>query len=912
MTQKSESQHDPKHSLSTTHILTTKLYIPQTRPNAVSRPDLVEKIITAIEYPDVFTLVSGPAGFGKTSLLSEFVSKYQQAVAWISLDDSDNDPIQFWRYFFAACQAAIGNLDESILDVLNTSQKLPDETFPTLLINEVATYEEKIVLILDDYHKIQNVPIHAGVQFLLEHQPQNLRIIISTRTDPPFPLMRFRARNQLMEIRAKDLSFSTDEATEFLNHTMGLALRDDEVEALERRTEGWIAGLQLAGLSLQGRSDTTDFIREFTGSHVYIAEYLIEEILRRQSKTIQLFLLQTSILERLNAQLCEAITDCEDGQQILQDLHKSNIFIVPLDSENQWFRYHHLFGDLLQAHLSQRLSTDAIASLHVSASIWYEDNGFIHEAVHHALAARDFDRTAQLIDNIGQQMTFTDQYIVLRDWLEALPEDIFDTHPRLEIYRSLIDLNLGTLDMYEQTLLEKEKLIKALPPSSENDRLRLQATVYLSLLMAHQNTARAIQISESALFEIPEDDLKLRAYLYSTLYRAYGMDGHIEKATSAYRECLRLAQLTGQYGMVSNTTMIRAFDLCQYGRLDEGAKYCQIILEAGEKAQRKVFYPAGTAYVGLAGIHLERHNLELAEDHLERGLALCHQGGTYGLYTGYLQKARLLQAKGEFDEALLVLHKLEQTLQRRDFTLTARQVSLFLALGDMTNLSDLVEPLLEILDGSYYSQQLPLIAEEAFKLYLARIYIAQGNYEQASQLLDEVQTTVEPGKRFGRLMEVYLLCALIAQQKDSEHISAHAVAHLKRALDIGEPSGFMLLFLEEGDLLVPLLDAVINDRMTPIPIKKYAHKIISAFTTSAETDTPYLRGKGLIEPLTPREMEVLQLVATGASNQDIADELVITVRTVKKHLSNILGKLNVNNRTQAVAYARELGLIFSD
>lgn len=917
MTQKNDPEYGEEHArtLSIPHILTTKLYIPQVRSDAVTRPDLVEKIEGAIAHPDTFIVISGPAGFGKTSLLSEFVSNYQRPVAWISLDDSDNDPVQFWRYFFASCQTVIGDLDKSILDALDTSQKLPDETIPTLLINELTTCEQSIILILDDYHKIQNASIHAGMRFLLEHQPTNLHVIISTRTDPPFSLIRFRARNQLTEIRAIDLRFSTDEAMEFLNRTMGLALPDEHIKALEKRTEGWIAGLQLAGLSLQGRNDISAFIRDFTGSNVYIAEYLIEEILRKQSASTQRFLLQTSILERMNAPLCEALTDCQDCQQILLGLHKSNSFIVPLDSENQWFRYHHLFGDLLQVRLSQRLSKEAIASLHVRASFWYENNDSIHEAIQHALAARDFERTALLIDNVGQQMTFTDQYIVLRDWLEALPEEVFHQHPRLEIYRTLIDLNLGTLDMYEQTLLEKERLIKALPPSTENNRLRLQATVYLSMLMAHQHTARAIQMSESTLLELPEDDLKLRAFLYSTLYRAIGMDGQFEKATSAYRECLRLAQLTGQYGMISNTTMIRAFDLCQYGRLEEAEKYCQIILDIGKQEQRKVFYPAGTAYIGLAGIHLERHDLELAENYLERGLTLCHQGGTYGLYTGYLQKARLLQAKGEYNDALAVLYRLEQRLQRRDFTLTARQVSLYLALGDLPRLANLVEPLLEILNGSYYSQSLPLIAEEAFKLYLIRIYIAQRKFDHASQLLDEVHTTVERDKRYGRLLEVYLLRALIEQKHISERISSVAITHMKRALELGEPSGFILLFLEEGTDLIPLLNGVISDRKASIHIKKYAQKIINAFaTTTDDVEISHLSGEaiGLIEALTPREMEVLQRVATGASNQDIADELVITIRTVKKHLSNILGKLNANNRTQAVAYARELGLLTSD
>jgi LuxR family maltose regulon positive regulatory protein len=694
---------------------------------------------------------------------------------------------------------------------------------------------------------------------------------------------------------------------------MGLDLTIEDVTALGERTEGWIAGLQLAALSIQGRSDTADFIRAFTGSHIYIAEYLIEEILQKQPEDIQLFLLQTSILERMNAGLCEAITACQDGQATLMELDRANIFIIPLDSEGHWFRYHHLFADLLLARLRQHLPAGEIAMLQLRAADWYEQNGFIPEAVNHTLAAGDFERAALLVDKAGQMMIFTDQYNTLKSWLDELPAESFDAYPRLEIYRVLIELNLGTMDMYEQTLLEKEKLVKSLPPSPENDRLRLEALVYLSLFMAHQNTYRAIQMAQEVLDEIPESDLKLRAFLFSALYRAYGMDGDIEKSAPAYRECLRLAQAANQYAMISNTTMVRAFDLCQYGRLDEAASYCQVILDAGAQLKRKVFYPAGTAYIGLGGIHLERYELEAAEDYLTRGLELCRQGGTYGLYTGYLQLARLHQAKGELEKALEVLQTLEQTLQRRDFTLTARQVSLRLAVDDVDGASRLIASLLEILGGSHYSQRLPLIAQEAFKLYLARIYIAQEEFGQANQVLDEIQATVEPGQRFGRLMEVYLLRALAGQKQNEGDVTPEAVDHLERALDLAEHDGFVLLLLEEGPALIPLLEAVIERQDTPSRLKQYAQKLLT-FAGEGESAAPHLLGEadGLIESLTPREMEVLQLVAAGESNQAIADQLVITVRTVKKHLTNILGKLEASNRTQAVARARELGLLYPD
>jgi LuxR family maltose regulon positive regulatory protein len=895
-------------------VLFTKLYIPPERVGAVARPRLIEKLMSGVDRPGSFTLLAGPAGFGKTTLLSEFTSRLQHPVAWVSLDEGDNDPIQFWTYLIMACQSSLEGVGESALELFSTPQPLPDNTVPTILINDLSTHERTVVLVLDDYHIIQTPSIHAGLQFLLDHLPYNLHLIISTRIDPPWPLARFRARNQLIEIRVQDLRFRVEEAAEFLNQTMGLNLVDEEVAALEERTEGWIAGLQLAALSMQGRDDVSAFVKAFTGSHLYIAEYLVEEVLQRQPDDIREFLLETSILKRMNAGLCEAVTGCQDGQAILQSLKHTNTFLVSLDNEGHWFRYHHLFADLLQARLQKAFPKNEIAALHLRAAAWYRQNGSMVEAVQHIFSAGDYEKAAVLVDQVGQTMIFTDQHNLLNSWLDVLPNEIIQSHLRLRIYRLLIDLSKGTLDMFEQTLLEKEKLIKSLPPSPQNDYLRQIALVHLSLFFAFQNTSRAIQVAKEALEEIPEWDLKMRAYLYSSFYRAYGMEGEVEKAAQAYRESFRLAEASGQYGMISNTTMIRAFDLCQYGRLDEAARYCQLVIDAGSHSKQKVFYPAGPSYIGLAGIHLERNDLERAEEYLTRGLELCHQGAMHGLFTGYVQKSRLLQAKGELEESLKAYITLEQIFQRREFTLMARQVAIRLAIGDLVGTSNLVPTLLEILGQSSYAQLLPLIAAESFKLSLARIYIAQGEIDQANQLLDEIQTTVEPGKRFGRLMEVYLLRALALQKHSSGIISVDAVSNLESALDLAEAPGFVMLFLEEGPALVPLLNAVADHRNSPGRIKQYARKLLEAFGEIGKPAVPQssLESVDLVEQLTPREMDVLELLADGDSNQDIAEKLFITVRTVKKHTSNIYGKLNVNSRIQAVAQARELGLLSTD
>jgi LuxR family maltose regulon positive regulatory protein len=890
-------------------ILTTKLFIPPLRPDLLPRPNLIKKLDKIAAYP--LTLISASAGSGKTTILSEWLNSSKRPAAWISLDADDNDPAQFLTYIISALQTIREDFGQDVLQNLYAGQSELVETSLIKLINELAVFPEASLLFFDDYHTITDQKVHDLVTFFVDHLPPQIHLVFASRVDPPWPLARYRARNQLYEIRGEDLRFKTEEIMVFLNRALGSHISPEDVRALEERTEGWVAGLQLAALSMQGHSDIHQFVKDFTGSHVFVAEYLIEEILQQQPEDIKSFLLQTSILERLNADLCDSVTGYADGKSTLDALHRANVFVIPLDDQGHWFRYHHLFADLLQSHLKQMYSLPQINELHLRASSWFVHNKFYNEAINHALAAKNYGRAAVLVNKHGQQMFFAERYNTLRNWLEAIPGEYFQTYPRLEIYQLLIDLLEGTLDMFEDTLIEKEKLIKALPPSPENDRLRQRALVNLSLFYAFQNTSKAIQIAEETLAEIPEENLQMHAYLYSAFYRAYGMEGNIEKSAAAYRESFRLAEITGQYEMISNTTKIRTFDLCQYGRLDEAAKYCRLIIDAGKRSGSKPFYPAGPCYVGLGGIYLERNDLVKAEELLTHGLSLCEKGARYGLFTANVQKVRLLQAQGKLQEALIALQVLEQNFQRREFTHMAQKVSLYLAAGEMAAVSELETYLLKILGASHYAQELPLIAAEAFKLCLARIYIAQGRIEKADHVLEEVEATVEPGLRFGRLMEAYILRALARNYQSSIGVAPQAVDYLVRALELAVEPGFVMLFLEEGSALVPILNAVVDHQVAPKEIKQYARSLLLAFAEREQRSfAPALpESEKLVEQLTPREMEVLQLIAEGDSNQEIAEKLVVTVRTVKKHASNIYSKLNVGSRTQAVAYARDIGLL---
>ncbi|UCC88402.1 MAG: AAA family ATPase [Anaerolineales bacterium] len=914
-------------------LLSTKLYIPPAREHAIARPHLIQKLSSGVARPGSFTLVSGPAGFGKTSLLSEFVTRLQQPAAWVSLDEGDNDPIRFWTYLITACQSIQEEVGQAALELLSTPQPVPEDTVPTILINDLTRLDRSLVLVLDDYHEIQNPSIHAGLLFLLDHLPHNLHLMVSTRSDPPWPLARYRARNQLAEVRARDLRFSFEEALEFLNRTMGLNLSAQEVTALEERTEGWAAGLQLAALSMQGRSDIPAFVKAFTGSHLYVAEYLVEEVIQRQPQDVQSFLLQTSILKRMNPELCEAVTDCQDGQAILQYLHHANIFVVSLDNEGNWFRYHHLFADLLHARLRQSLPAEAIPALHRRASVWYERNGFTPEAVTHALAAKDFERVADLVEQAAHTLVFTGQVNVLRDWLEALPEASFHAHPHLTFYLFWIDILQGRADLSERATQEKQDLLKALPPSPENDRLRGELMAVECRAMALSGrTSRGIHLAQQALAYLPLDDPASRARANSALAIAHDLEGRAEEAAPAYQECFSQAMTAGDYRLAAHTTMVKGLVQCHYGRLHHAARTFQTIIDMGDRVDiasgdeagaalvknaraNRLFFPAGQGHIGLGCIHLEWNDLKAAENHLKQGMELCRRGGLDGIFIGRRLMSRLRQAHGDLEGALEEIQFPKQAFQRvDDFNVATRQIQIRLAQRDVDSAWRLAAPLVEMLRGDPAAVRLPLLFLEILQAIMARVYLAQGEIGKAQGLLDRLQATAERGQRSARLIEVHLLRALAYQKQNRGSLTSDAIQSMEQALELGRPEGYVLLFLEEGPAVIPLLNAVVSHQATPDRIREYALQILDAFGRIGEPAAPRSAGEaaGLVEQLTPREMEVLALLAAGDSNQTIADKLVITLRTVKKHTGNIYGKLNASSRTQAVARARQLGLLSTD
>ena len=918
-----------------TPLLQTKLFVPSPR-GLISRPHLVQRLEEGRRAAHALTLISSSAGSGKTSLLSEWSAHSRSLFAWFSVDSEDNDSVRFWTYLIAALQRPQPGFSQSASQLLGSPQTIPIQTILISFINELADHTRPIVLVLDDYHVISNDEIHNGIAFLLEHLPSHVGLAISTRADPPLPVFRLRAHNQLTEIREADLRFSTNEAEIFLRKVMSLNLTKDEIQALENRTEGWIAGLQLAALALRAPSprEPHEFIASFTGSQEFILEYLAEEVLAGQSKPVQEFLIRTSILQRMCGPLCDALihgeartpidaTPLAHGHAMLEYLEHSNLFTFPQDPEHKWFRYHRLFADLLASRLHSVLSDQDINELHRNAADWLAQNNLVDEAIQHALEAKDYEKAAAFIESVARSMMFTGRVNQLKSWLKAFPEPTLHANLRLNIYRVWIDYLQGICELSEQNLQETDQLIAALPPSPENDRLKVELMVVLCRFVSLLgNSARAIRMANEALSYLPDDDLASRARAQSALSIAYGIDGQVEKADQAFRECFRLAQASKYYSLAAHTTMLVAIGMANYGKLRAPASDLQAVLDMASDAGQKVFYPAGQAYIGLASIYLEWNDLQTAEKYVEQGMELCRQGGLDGIFYGLTIRSRLRQARGDLQGALDDILTAEQTLNRKDQTTFSRQVQIRIAMGDMDGLRQLEAALMALLQTGPGRLRIPTMFFEIVKVSQIRILLAYGETGQALQLIDELQAAAEPGRRFGRLIDVYLLRAVALQRQNRGKIHNLSLENMRHALDLAEPEGYTRVFLDEGPEAAFLLRAVEQDEATPERLKKYAVTLLDAIaqeTKSAASPASVNRKmggpegqpiqEGLVEPLSKREVEILRLIGEGLSNQEISDRLVITLHTVKKHSSNIFEKLGVNSRTQAVARAHQLGLL---
>jgi len=906
----------------TTPILATKLYVPTSRNNRVVRHHLMEQLNTSIHSKLI--LISAPVGFGKTTLISEWLNSNNILTAWLSLDEADNDLTRFQTYLVAALKTIAPNIGENAMPILQSNQPPAIESILTLLLNDLTNIPEHFVLVLDDYHLIDAKPVRDAVVFLLEHLPSQMHIVLTTREDPNLPLARLRARGQLTELRATDLRFTLDEATAFLGEVMGLNLTVEAITALEERTEGWIAGLQLAALSLQGHKDISGFIQSFAGSHRYIVDYLVEEVLANQPENVRNFLIETSILNRLNGGLCDAVTEQATGSEMLQSLERGNFFLIPLDDQRQWYRYHHLFADVLRLHLKTEQSK-YVAPLHQRASDWYEQNGWMAEAVHHALTGGDFERAARLIETTSPDMRRTRQEATLLAWFKALPDAIFRNRPVLNIEYIGALLSTGETENVETRLQDAERWLQANPnanPSSavtvinQQEFHRLPGWVALyraGFSLAQGRLSHAVKFAQQLLDIVPDDDHLLRGAAAAIIGLVSWSSGNLDEAYQSYADGMSHLQMAGNISDVVGGSLSLADIRITQGRLREAVRVYERALELAIQHGNPQMRGTADMYVGLSEINRQYNKLHLAEQYLLRAKAQGeHTGFPQNPYRWRVAMAHVHQAKGDFDEALDLLHEAEQ-LYVSDFHPNVRPVAAFktrvlVAQGKLDDAFAWVhEQGLSVDDELSYLREFEHIT-------LARVLLAQYQYNPDVASLTETMTFLErllkeaeDGGRVGSIIEILILQALAYQMHGD--ISKALIA-LEHALKLAEPEGYIRIFLDEGSGIEDLLHEARERKI----MLNYAGSLLDAFeeehTVSNESHSvTQPSSQDLIEPLSQRELEVLRLFKTDLSGPEIADELVIGLSTVRTHTKSIYSKLSVNNRRSAVTRAIELKLI---
>jgi len=886
-------------------ILTTKLHVPPVHPRSVPRPRLLRRLDGSTTHK--LTLLSAPAGFGKTALLSQWVARHSQRVAWLALSASDNDPVRFLAYVVTALQGVEAEIGESVLRALLSPQPPPLEGALTALINEIAASHAACTLILDDYHVITAQAIHDALAFLLDHMPPTLHLTVATRADPPLPLARLRAQGQLIELRASDLSFTVEEADAFLNQGMGLALTSEQVALLEARTEGWIAGLHMVALSMEGRKDISAFIHAFTGSDRYIMDYLLEEVFQRQREEVRTFLLRTSILERMTGTLCDALIGLSEGssQTILEELERANLFIVPLDNERRWYRYHYLFADLLRARLSQTCPA-LEPDLHRRASEWFERNGLPTEAIDHSIAAGDLERAADLIAQNAEATLMRGELATFLRWTEALPDELIRAQPTLCLLRAWLDIlsgqSLGTVEAWLQSAGTSDVAIAG------------GVTALHALMAASQgNASRTIELSTRALEQLPENQRFLRgatAWLLHASQLASNVDADDDQG---FAEVLAMSRAAGNIAVAIMAECSQAEWLMRRGQLRRAARAYTRALELATDSHGQRLPLAGQALVGLGELAREWNDLSTAARHLQEGIHLSEEWAEVAPFDACISLARVRQAEGDEAGAAESIRKAEELAQRFDITelddlvLAMFRARLWIAQGNLASAHRWAEkrdlyqyinsPLKEQTDDPYEHR-----LRKYELLVLARLLIAEGRPGEASKLLKPLVPIAKWRGRPGLLIEIHILQALASQALGD---TRQAMTSLRRALALAEPEGYTRLFLDEGTPMIQLLRKLVRHDATAT----YAHKLLGALGPEAADKRKHDSVGFLTEPLSARELEILRLLRTHLTSTEMADELCISVNTVRYHIKNIYSKLGVHSRSEAAQRARELGLL---
>ncbi len=862
--------------------------------------------------------MSAPAGFGKTTALAEWLAAapdHRSQTAWLSLDAGDNRPASFWTHVIAALQGVAPGIGAGVLGALESADP-SIETVVAPLLNELGVVPDDIVLVLDDFHAIEATQLLAGVEFLVDHLPANVHLVLATRADPPLPLARLRVRGDLVEVRAADLRFSPAEAAAYLNDVMGLALAAPDIAALEARTEGWVAAIQLAGLSMQGRDDVSGFIAGFAGDDRYVVDYLMEEVLRRQPEQVRTFMLETSILTSMTGPLVDAVTGQRGGSATLEALDRGNLFLVPLDDRRQWYRYHHLFGDVLLARLLDERAAE-VPGLHRRASDWYELKGERSEAIRHAMAGHDDARAADLVELAMPAMRQRREEDALRRWLDALPRELIVQRPVLSTGYAGVLLATGELDGVDDLLASVERWLHATsqagePPSGivVDDGMVPRLPAGIAMYRAAQarmlgDVPGTMAHASRALDLVAEDDHLGRGGAAALLGLAYWTTGDLDAAYRWFADgVLQLEQGGHLADVVGGAITLTDIRLTQ-GRQTEALSLFERGLAMATQPGSPILRGASDMHVGISRILRERNDLGGARQHLSQSEQLGEANGLpQNRHRWRIAMAQIRQAEGDLDGALELLTEAER-LYVGDFSPDARPISAMIArvwiaqgrLGDAWGWAR--EQGLSAADDLTYIREFEHTT-------LARLLLAQGSHDraepslvEASELAERLLAAAESAGRNGSAIEILVVLALA---RDSRGDQAGARAALERALALAEPEGYVRVFVDEGPSMAALLRLMAKDRAASSYVRQL---LAAAMTTARET----AREQPLIEPLSERELEVLRLLESDFDGPDIARELSVSLPTVRTHTRNIYAKLGVTSRRAAVRRAAELGLL---
>lgn len=887
-------------------LLGTKFHIPAMRSRQVTRRRLVERMERGAHGKLV--LLSAPPGFGKTSLLAEWATSLlppDSTIAWLSLDLADDHPVTFWRYVVSALSSvrpAIGN--SGALELLDAPQPALIEAVLSVVLNEVAAEPGTFWLVLDDYHLIETDSIQRGMTFLLDHLPPHMHVILATRVDPPLPLPRFRARGELTEIRAEDLRLTTEEAGAFLNELMGLGLNNDDVARLETRTEGWAGALQLAALSLQGRPEASEFIRAFSGDDRYIVDYLVEEVLQRQPVPVRNFLLKTSILERLSASLCDAVTGTGDGPTMLALLEHANLFVVPLDDQRRWFRYHQLFADVLQAQLADQFPGEVV-QLHARASDWYAANLEPDRAIRHALAARDFRRAAAVVERESESVERHHHPDRLIDWLKPIPNTVINTMPVLSTYYGHALQDMGDMEGSAARLADAERLLSEAPGNAVVYDQRSFAMLpgliatgrgYLSIVV--RDVPATIAYASTALELFAPDEHHWRGTALALLGLAHWIEGDLEAAESSRSEALACFMRTGDTGLAITSSYHTGQLLAARGQLRAAKRRLEDTLEYVE-SQGGAARGSANLLLGLADLCCQANDLAGAAAHLDNADRL----GIFPPRTPFrrrLAEAQLRHCEGDPESAAAILDEAER-LQIRGAVpeirpLPAWRARLWVEQGRLPDALEWArKQRLSAEDELHY-------AREYEHITLSRILLARrgaGDVEAATSLLERLLAAAERGGRTGTALEIR---CLLAVAHAAEGNTEGALRSLEPALHAAEPEGYVRVFLEAGPAMPALLRLAAERGISP----EYCRRLLAQV---AGGRLPVASHSHALDALSERELDVLRLLASELSGPEIAAQLVVSLNTLRTHTKNIYAKLEVNSRRAAVRCAIELRLL---